>query len=130
MTSQLTFSQAQGHFPRESRAADQRDPNSAALSGSGIGFALPGSVVVRDDPCGKDNCACHGDPPRLHGPSIQWTRTIDNKTVNRVLGAEQWQDYEAWFANARKLRVLIADLERLSLEIFEEDHRWPKRSSH
>jgi len=34
-----------------------------------IDFALPGSVAVRNYRCGKDNCACHADPPRLHGPS-------------------------------------------------------------
>jgi hypothetical protein len=71
VTSQRTFAQAQGHFPRHSRAADQRDLKSAAISGSEIGFALPGSMAVRNDPGGKDNDACHGDPPRLHGPSIQ-----------------------------------------------------------
>lgn len=92
-----------------------------------IGFALPGSVAVRSYRCGKANCACHGDPPRLHGPSIQWTRKINGKTVNRVLSEEQWRDYEAWFDNARTLRALVGELERLSLEIFEEDDRWPRR---
>ena len=119
---------AKGTDPISSRRRCEQAKIARALSE--IGFALPGSVAVRNYRCGKDNCACHGDPPRLHGPSIQWTRKIDNKTVNRVLSEEQWQDYEAWFANARRLRVLIADLERLSLEIFEEDDRWPKRSSH
>jgi len=92
-----------------------------------IGFALPGSVAVRNYRCGKANCACHADPPRLHGPSVQWTRKIDGKTVNKVLSAEQWEDYESWFDNARRLRALTAEIERLSLEIFEEDDRWPKR---
>ncbi|MHB1510947.1 MAG: DUF6788 family protein [Acidimicrobiales bacterium] len=92
-----------------------------------VGFALPGSVAVRNYRCGKQNCACHADPPRLHGPSVQWTRKIDGKTVNRVLSEEQWSDYEPWFDNARRLRALVAEIERLSLEIFEEDDRWPKR---
>ena len=93
-----------------------------------VGFALPGSVAIRSYRCGKGNCACHGDPPRLHGPSIQWTRKVDAKTVNRVLSEEQWRDYEAWFENARRLRALVSELERLSLEIFEKDARWTKRS--
>jgi hypothetical protein len=93
-----------------------------------IGFALPGSVAVRNYRCGKDNCACHSDPPRLHGPSIQWTRKVNAKTVNRALSEEQWRDYEAWFDNARKLRALVAEMERLSLEIFEEDGRWTRPS--
>lgn len=92
-----------------------------------IGFALPGSVMVRNYRCGKANCACHSDPPRLHGPSIQWTRKLDAKTVNRRLTEDQWRDYEAWFDNARRLRALVGELERLSLEIFEEDDRWPRR---
>jgi hypothetical protein len=32
---------------------------------------LPGSVVVRRMRCGKPNCACKADPPRLHGPYTQ-----------------------------------------------------------
>ncbi len=91
-----------------------------------IGFALPGSVSVRHYRCGKTNCACHAEPPRLHGPSIQWTRKINAKTVNRRLSKEQWQDYKEWFDNAAKLRSLAAELERLSLEVFEADPRWQR----
>ena len=92
-----------------------------------VGFALPGSVAIRSYRCGKGNCACHGDPPRLHGPSIQWTRKVDAKTVIRVLSEEQWSDYEAWLENARRPRALVTESERLSLEIFEKDGRWTRR---
>ncbi|MHB1511229.1 MAG: DUF6788 family protein [Acidimicrobiales bacterium] len=43
------------------------------------GFALPGTVLVRTMTCGKKNCRCHGDPPRLHGPYFQWARKINQK---------------------------------------------------
>jgi hypothetical protein len=33
-----------------------------------IGFALPGTINVATNRCGKPTCACHADPPRLHGP--------------------------------------------------------------
>ncbi|HTX00754.1 MAG TPA: DUF6788 family protein, partial [Acidimicrobiales bacterium] len=79
---------------------------------------------VRSYRCGKANCACHAEPPRLHVPSIQWTRKINGTTVNRRLSAEQWESYQAWFDNARRLRALLAELERLSLDIFERDERW------
>lgn len=92
-----------------------------------VGFALPGSVAVRNYRCGKQNCRCHADPPRLHGPSVQWTRKVDGKTVNKVLTAEQWRDYKSWFDNAKRLRALTAELEQLSLEIFEEDDRWTRK---
>jgi hypothetical protein len=84
------------------------------------GFALPGTVLVRTT-CGKKNCGCHADPPRLHEPSIQWTRKVNNKTVTRKLTHEQWQRYEEWFKNAKRLRGLLADLETLSMEVFEQD---------
>jgi hypothetical protein len=57
----------------------------------------------------------------LHRPYIQWTRKINNKTVTRNLTDEQWQRYEEWFENAKRLRELLADLETLSMEIFEQD---------
>ncbi|MDQ6783433.1 MAG: hypothetical protein M3063_08330 [Actinomycetota bacterium] len=114
------------------RADAERQAAQRRISGSlaQIGFALPGSVSVRNYRCGKTNCACHADPPRLHGPSIQWTRKINAKTVNRVLTQEQWDDYRPWFEAARNLRSLTAELEALSLQILEEDDRWrPPRQS-
>jgi hypothetical protein len=33
--------------------------------------SLPGSLVVRSLRCGRQNCACHAEPPRLHGPYVQ-----------------------------------------------------------
>ncbi len=34
---------------------------------------------------------------------------------------------QVWFDNARRLRALISEPERISLEIFEQDNRWPRR---
>jgi len=104
----------------ERQAAQRR----IAAAFNQVGFALPGSVSVRHYRCGKTNCGCHADPPRLHGPSIQWTRKINAKTVNRVLTQEQWDDYRPWFEAARTLRALVNELEALSLDILEEDERW------
>ena len=76
---------------------------------------LPGSVVVRRMRCGKPNCACKADPPRLHGPYTQWTRTVAGKTVTRTLTDEQLARYQPWFDNNRLLKDLIAKLEIASL---------------
>jgi len=92
-----------------------------------VGFALPGSVVVRSYRCGKANCACHGEPPRLHGPYIQWSRSVGGKTLHRRMSEEQLADYQGFFDNARKLKALVAEIEALSLSIVEEDDRWPRR---
>jgi len=85
------------------------------------GFALPGTVLIRTMTCGKKTCRCHSDPSRLHGPYIQWTRKVDRKTVTRNLTDQQWEDYQEWFDNAKRLRALIAELETVSMEIFETD---------
>ncbi len=59
-----------------------------------IDGALPGSVVVRNMRCGKRGCACKAKPPALHGPYIQWTRTVDGKTVTKFLSEDQLARYQ------------------------------------
>ena len=50
-----------------------------------IDRVLPGSVARRRMRCGKPGCACRNDAPTLRGPYIQWTLTVDGKTVTRHL---------------------------------------------
>ena len=89
-----------------------------------IDGVLPGSVVVRHMRCGKSGCACHGDPPALHGPYIQWTRTVGGRTVTRLLNEEQLARYQPWFDNARRLKDLVAKLEAASLAAVDEAEGW------
>ena len=84
---------------------------------------LPGSVVVRLMRCGKRNCACKADPPTLHGPYTQWTRTVEGKTVTKLLTKEQLARYQPWFDNARTLRDLLAKLEIASVQAVETETR-------
>lgn len=81
---------------------------------------LPGSVVVRLMRCGKRNCACRADPPTLHGPYTQWTRTVQGKTVTKLLTQEQLDRYQPWFDNARRLRELLTEHEARSLRAFHD----------
>ena len=91
---------------------------------------LPGSVVVRLMRCGKRNCACHSDPPALHGPYTQWTRTVRGKTVTKLLTDEQLARYQPWFDNSRRLKDLIAKLEIVSLQAIETaDRLTPKTTT-
>ena len=87
---------------------------------AGIDGVLPGSVVLRHMRCGKPGCACKHDPPTLHGPYIQWTRTVDGKTVTRYLTQDQLARYQEWFDNARRLREIVAMLEIASLHAVEQ----------
>lgn len=91
-----------------------------------IGFVLPGTLTERLTRCGHPNCRCHADPPALHGPYHQWTRKIAGKTVTRLLTDDQHADYQQWFANQRRLRALVAELQALSLAIIEADSRWQR----
>ncbi len=96
----------------------------AAIARSGK--VLPGSITERRTRCGRRNCGCHADPPRLHGPYWQWTRKIAAKTICRWLTADQHHDYQAWIDNDRRLRELLARLEALGTAAFEADPRWKR----
>jgi uncharacterized protein DUF6788 len=96
----------------------------AAIARSGM--VLPGSITERRTRCGRRNCACHADPPRLHGPYWQWTRKIAAKTAGRWLTADQHRDYAPWIDNDRKLHELLTRLEALGAAAFDADPRWER----
>ena len=102
-------------------AAQRRAHAKIAKALGGVGLCLPGSVVTRSYRCGKPNCACHANPPHLHGPYIQWTRHIDGKTVHTNLSEQQLADYQQLFDNARRLRELLEQLEVLTLQAIHPD---------
>jgi hypothetical protein len=91
-----------------------------------LGPCLPGSINIRTGRCGKPACSCHATPPRLHGPFRSWTRKLAGKTVTRLLSQEQLDDYQPLFDNHRRLKQLVHQLEALSLDIVENDPRWPQ----
>lgn len=84
-------------------------------------FALPGTLTVRAYRCGKPNCRCHADPPRLHGPYAEWTRKVAGKTVTRRLTDAELAEYQPLFDNARRLRELLAELQAITLELVQPD---------
>ena len=96
----------------------------AAIVGSGK--VLPGSITERRTRCGRRNCGCHADPPRLHGPYWQWTRKVAAKTIGRWLSDGQHHDYQAWIDNDRRLHELLTRLEALGAEALEADPRWER----
>ena len=75
-----------------------------------IGYIAAGSVAPRYNRCGKPNCRCHGDPPRLHGPYLQWTAKVNGKTVNRRLSESEATLYNEWITNDRRVRALLAQM--------------------
>lgn len=79
-----------------------------------IGYVAAGSVAPRYNRCGKPNCACHAEPPRLHGPYWHWTAKVDGKTVNRRLSPREAELYNEWIANDRRARALLAQMRELA----------------
>ena len=92
-----------------------------------IGHVLPGTLNTVMNRCGKPRCACHADPPRLHGPYTTWTRKVAGKTQTRRLTAEQAERYRPWFDNNRRLRELINELEALSLTTAQDAEGWGEK---
>ena len=67
----------------------------------------------------RPSAAARPTLPILHGPYIQWTRTVDGKTVSRYLTTEQLEAYMPWFDNAKRLRELLSELEAISVREVE-----------
>ncbi len=84
-----------------------------------IGYIASGSVAPRFNRCGKANCACHADPPRLHGPYWQWTAKVDGKTVNRRLSQREAELYNEWIGNDRQARALLANMREVAAKATE-----------
>lgn len=114
------------HLDRDQRA-EARTIASELSAIARSGRVLPGSITKRHTRCGRANCACHADPPRLHGPYWQWTRKVAAKTVGRWLSAEQAEDYESWVDNHRRIRELVARLEAIGVSVIEADERTARR---
>lgn len=91
-------------------AAYERRYRELASQLAGIGYIASGSVAARFNRCGKPSCACHADPPQLHGPYWHWTAKIDGKTVNRRLNNREARLYQEWIANDRTARNLLTQM--------------------
>jgi hypothetical protein len=79
-----------------------------------IGYIASGSVALRFNRCGKANCACHGDPPKLHGPYWLWTAKVNGKTVNRRLTEREAALYSQWISNDRHASALLAQMREIA----------------
>lgn len=86
--------------------------------------SLPGSIVVRTLRCGRQNCACHGDPPQLHGPYVQWSYSYRGKRVARWLSAEQTGRLRAQIERGRRIKELTAELDAAEIRRAERAEGW------
>ena len=81
-----------------------------------IGYIASGSLAQRYNRCGTANCACHADPPRLHGPYWQWTAKLHGKTINKRLTEREAHLYQEWIDNDRKARSLLTQMRAIAAQ--------------
>jgi type II secretory pathway component PulJ len=79
-----------------------------------LDYFLKGTVLKRMMKCGRPQCACRRDPAKRHGPYFEWTYKVKGKTVNVKLSPQAAPLYKAATQQHRKLKIVLARLERLS----------------
>src|ERR1700738_1401406 len=79
-----------------------------------LDFFCKGTVLKRMMKCGQPQCACHRDPAKRHGPYFEWTYKAQGKTVNTKLSPQAAPLYRAATKQHRKLKAILARMERLS----------------
>ncbi|MDN5763990.1 MAG: hypothetical protein L0H41_16955 [Microlunatus sp.] len=109
-------------------ARSKRTQRRIAAQLATIDWALPGTITERMMRCGKKGCRCGQGPPHLHGPYLQWTRTVNGKTVTKLLTREQLDRYQPWLDNARQLRALTSELEALTTQTVTDAEGWGAKS--
>lgn len=97
-------------------ASYERRYRDVARQLSEIGYIASGSIAQRATRCGRADCACAADPPRLHGPYWHFTAKVDGKTVNKRLSEHEAQLYGEWIANDRTVRSLLAEMRTIAAE--------------
>jgi len=85
-----------------------------------IGVVLPGSISARTTRCQRQGCHCRSDPAVLHGPYETWTWRPDGTAVTRTLTDDQSERLKPYSEAHRRLKQLVAELERLSLELIKQ----------
>jgi len=79
-----------------------------------LDYFFKGTVLKRMMKCGQPQCACHRDPSKRHGPYFEWTYKANGKTVNVKLSPQAAPLYQAATKQHRKLKTILARMERLS----------------
>ncbi len=80
------------------------------------GPIMTGSVSTAWSQCGKANCACKADPPRLHGPYFRWTGTADGKRTTKTISAETARECERRIKNYRRLQRAVERLAQAAMK--------------
>ncbi|MGB8298242.1 MAG: DUF6788 family protein [Polyangia bacterium] len=84
---------------------------------------LPGCVSTARSTCGKPNCRCKAQPPKLHGPYFRWTGLLAGKPTTKTLTPAEARECRRRIAHYRSLEKQIRQLVRHALK----DAPWHQR---
>ena len=87
---------------------------------SAIGPVLAGSISERATRCQRSGCHCRRETAVLHGPYPTWTWRPGGRPVTKTLSAQEADRLRRYADAHRRLKQLIAELERLSIAIIDE----------
>jgi hypothetical protein len=77
---------------------------------------LPGSISTAQSTCGKPNCACKAQPPKLHGPYYRWTGIAEGKRTTITLTKEEAQECRQRIENYHHIKNQLDKLLHQSLQ--------------
>jgi len=77
---------------------------------------LPGCISTARSTCGKPNCRCKANPPKLHGPYFRWTGLLEGKPTTKTLSPREARECKKRIANYRALEKRISQLVRQALQ--------------
>lgn len=83
---------------------------------TGQGPLLPGSLSTARSTCGKPNCACKAQPPKLHGLYYRWTGIAEGKRTTITLTKEEAQECQRRIKNYHHLKNQLDRLLRQGLQ--------------
>jgi hypothetical protein len=93
------------------------------------GFTAAGSLQTRSFECSRrNNCACHGNPAKRHGPYHYWTRKVGGRLVSTNLTEEQLAFVRESIDNGRRLERLAKEMRDESLRAIAEICATEKRA--
>src|SRR6266498_4101718 len=82
-------------------------PPSRKIIITGQGPLLPGSISTARSTCGKPNCACKAQPPKLHGLYYRWPGIAEGKRTTITLTKEEAQECNQRIKNYRQIKKQV-----------------------
>lgn len=96
---------------------------------AGIGQMCPGSLTERYRKCGKPNCHCARPGAQGHGPAWSLTRTVQGKTVTKIVPCSALEQTKAQVAEYRRFRSLSRELVEISAQLCRAQFEAPAETS-